>query len=368
MAAVSIVVPVYNVEPYLRECMESIVRQTLQDLEIICVNDGSTDGSLKILQEYAEKDPRIKIIDQENGGYGKAMNRGIDSATGEYLGIVEPDDYVGLNMYEDLYAVAVRDDLDFVKADFYRFCSNREEEKETYTYTHLTREEGAYGKVFCPMERLSSFFYVMNTWSGIYRLSFLRENGIRHQETAGASFQDNGFWFQTFVYAKRAEIIDRPYYRVRRDNPYSSIHSTQKVYAVNAEYDYIKDLLMKKPEIWEQVKGIYWRKRYHNYDATLKRIDEAFIPEYREKISREMQWGYENREFTENDFSQQEWPRASAYMNNTPIDLRRNQQVMTPGEAQARAETQLIMNSASFRIGRMITYLPRKMRNLIRRQ
>jgi len=103
MAQVSVVVPVYNVEPYLRTCMESITRQTLRDLEIICVNDGSKDGSLAILKEFAEKDPRIVLIDQPNGGYGKAMNAGIDRATGEYLGIVEPDDFIALTMYEDLY-------------------------------------------------------------------------------------------------------------------------------------------------------------------------------------------------------------------------------------------------------------------------
>ena len=367
MPKVSIVIPVYNASPYLRECMDSVTRQTLREIEIICVNDGSTDNSLEILEEYAA-DSRIRIISQENGGYGKAMNVGLEAAAGEYIGIVEPDDYIALNMYEDLYKAAKKWDLDLVKADYLRFETDDAREIRHYQYVHLSGNPEDYGQVFAPGEKLESFRFVMNTWAGIYRASFLNKWHIRHQETPGASYQDNGFWFQTFVYAKRAEIIDRPYYRVRRDNPYSSIHSTQKAYAVNVEYDYIKGLLMKNPEIWEQVKGIYWRKRYHNYDATLKRIDEGIIPEYREQISKEMQWGYKRREFTESDFVQQEWPRASAYMNNTPIDLRRNQQVMTPGEAKARAEMQLVMNSASFRIGRMVTYIPRKMRNLIRKQ
>ena len=103
MAKVSIIVPTYNVEQYLPECMESIVGQTLKDLEIICVNDGSTDSSLDILKKYAAADDRIIIIDKKNEGYGRAMNDGLDRATGEYVGIVEPDDYVDLHMYEDLY-------------------------------------------------------------------------------------------------------------------------------------------------------------------------------------------------------------------------------------------------------------------------
>ena len=98
MPKVSIIVPVYNVEMYLEQCMESLCRQTMRDLEFVCVNDGSKDHSLEILQRYAAKDPRVVIIDKENGGYGKAMNVGLDRATGEYIGILEPDDYVALTM------------------------------------------------------------------------------------------------------------------------------------------------------------------------------------------------------------------------------------------------------------------------------
>ena len=118
MAKVSIIIPTYNVEMYLVECMDSVVNQTLKDIEIICINDGSTDSSLEILKGYAEKDDRIIIVDKENGGYGIGMNIGLDKATGEYIGIVEPDDFVPLNMYEELYNKAVENDLDLVKADF----------------------------------------------------------------------------------------------------------------------------------------------------------------------------------------------------------------------------------------------------------
>ena len=97
---VSILVPCYNVEAYLRECLDSIVNQTLTDIEIICINDGSTDGTLGIIKEYAAKDKRIKIIDKENEGYGKSMNRGLDAATGEYVGIVESDYLDEPDMFE----------------------------------------------------------------------------------------------------------------------------------------------------------------------------------------------------------------------------------------------------------------------------
>lgn len=362
MPKVSVIVPVYNVESYLRTCMDSIVRQTLRDIEIICINDGSTDGSLKILQEYAAGDDRIILVDKENGGYGLAMNIGLDRATGEYIGIVEPDDFIALTMYEDLYNAASANSLDWVKADFQRFYT--EDDRETYIYTHLTDEKDAYNTVFKPVEKLSSFFWVMNTWSGIYRLAFLREKDIRHNETPGAAFQDNGFWFQTFMYAERAMILDQYCYRVRRDNPNSSVRNPSKVYAVNIEYDYIRGKIMRDPQMWEKLKGVYWRKRLHNYYATLRRIAPEFHAEYRAQIAKELKRGSDRGEFRRADFPDGEWSTLQELMAGRPVSI--------PGEALspeelAKAELALVMNSGSFKIGRAVTWLPRKARDIVKK-
>ena len=102
MPKISVIIPVYNVEKYLRECLDSVINQTLADIEIILVDDGSPDNCPQICDEYALKDNRIKVIHKENGGYGSAMNVGLEKATGEYIGIVEPDDYIDSKMYEDL--------------------------------------------------------------------------------------------------------------------------------------------------------------------------------------------------------------------------------------------------------------------------
>ena len=251
---VSVILPIYNVEMYLDECLESVKRQTLKEIEIICVNDGSTDGSLSIIKKYAQDDPRFIIIDKENGGYGKAMNVGLDRASGEYIGIVEPDDFVPLNMYEDLYRIACENDLDMVKADFYRFTRDSENGDMSLVYNHLDRTDSWYGRVFDPSSEPDAIRFIMNTWSGIYRREFLNRYQIRHNETPGASFQDNGFFFQTFVRAKRAMILKRPYYMNRRDNPNSSVNNREKVYCMNIEYDHIREILMAEPEIWEKFK------------------------------------------------------------------------------------------------------------------
>ena len=302
MPKVSIVVPVYNVEKYLVQCMDSIVNQTLKDIEIVCINDGSKDSSLSILQSYAEKDSRIVIVDKENGGYGMGMNIGISKSTGEYIGIVEPDDYVSLDMFGDLYETAVEHDLDFVKADFYRFVSDKDG-KEQRTYFALSPNKEDYNIVFNPSETPKAIKFVMNTWSGIYKRSFLEENHIRHNETPGASFQDNGFWIQTFIFGKRAMILNKPYYMNRRDNPNSSVYDPKKVYTMNVEYDHIRDIFMEHPDLWERFKGMYWYKKYYSYLASVGRVAKKLKLPYVMRMSAEFRRGNAMHEIDYSAFS-----------------------------------------------------------------
>lgn len=306
MKKVSVIIPIYNVSAYLRECLDSVVGQTLQELEIICVNDGSTDNSLEIVREYADRDPRIVVITGPNGGYGKAMNKGLDCAAGMYIGIVEPDDYVALDMFEKLYQTAVEQDLDFVKADFCRFTRDADG-TEHQQYQLLDETKQRYGEILCPAEDPSCIRFVMNTWSGIYRRSFLEQFHIRHNETPGASFQDNGFFFQTFVYAKRAMIVNTPYYRNRRDNPNSSVKSKEKVYCMNVEYDHIRDLLMRDRELWEKFQYIYWWRRYGNYWFTYNRIDESYKKEYMNRAQQELKRAMQLGQLRKEEFTTMEW-------------------------------------------------------------
>src|SRR5574344_2160891 len=121
MPKVSVIIPIYNVEKYLRQCLDSVVNQTLKDIEIICINDGSTDSTLSIIKEYATNDNRIKIIDKKNSGYGDSMNQGLDMATGDYIGIVESDDFAELNMFDKLYNKAIENNLDLVRCQYFHY-------------------------------------------------------------------------------------------------------------------------------------------------------------------------------------------------------------------------------------------------------
>ena len=136
MPKVSIVVPIYNVEKYLKDCLESLINQTFKDIEIICVDDGSTDSSGLICDEYAQDDARIKVIHKQNAGYGSAINRGIVEATGKYVAILESDDYAEKTMYEDLYNLAEKYQADLIKCDWFSYWTN----------TNLTRKNGSIPK------------------------------------------------------------------------------------------------------------------------------------------------------------------------------------------------------------------------------
>lgn len=376
MVKVSIVIPVYNVQDYLEECMESVTGQTLEDIEIICINDGSTDDSREILERFQEKDKRILLLDQENRGYGYAMNRGIDAAAGEYIGIVEPDDYIAPDMYQKLYDMAKRYQLDFVKADFYRFITGGDGERE-FQYNHLSAKPQDYNKVFNPGKEPETLRYIMNTWSGIYSREFLEKYEIRHNETPGASFQDNGFWFQTFIYGRRAMIVDQPYYRNRRDNPNSSVNSREKVYSINREYDYIRGIFIKKPEIWERFKYMYWFKKYHNYMGALWRIREEYREEYVYRFSEELKRGLALGEIKKDVFSETAWNHIQSMTEDPERYYLRRVYPKSVDEnifnwinelelknQQLKNEIERIRGSKSFRLGKMLLYLPIRLKKM----
>jgi len=308
---VSIIIPVFNVEQYLRECLDSVVNQTLKDIEIICVDDGSTDGSLSILEEYGDIDKRIKIISKPNAGYGHTMNVGLEAATGEYVGIVEPDDHVKLDMYETLYIEAVKNDVDFIKADFYRFTGNGENLRKTYE--KVARKDENYNRVINPQKELEIFRFLMNTWNGIYKRDFIEKYHIRHNETPGASFQDNGFWFQTTALAMRAYFLDKPFYMNRRDNLGSSVHDKGKVFAMCKEYDFIRNFLDNNPKLKENPEFkknliyYYQFKRFHNYVFTLNRIGQEFHKLFLEKFHEDYVTAAENNELDKELYSDREW-------------------------------------------------------------
>ncbi|KMW22049.1 glycosyltransferase family 2 protein [Enterocloster citroniae] len=277
---VSIVIPVYNVENFLEQCMDSAIQQTLEDIEIICIDDGSTDKSGEILDAYVRQDSRVRVIHKENGGYGVAMNTGLDLARGEYFSILESDDFFMPDTCEMLYKNAKKFDADIVRSDYFDYITKYG--KVNLTAKQMSKDYSYYYRLICPNKEPEVYTFVMHNWTGIYKMSFLRDKNIRYNETPGASYQDNGFYFQVFSQTERLVYIPRPFYCYRIDNPGSSINNPDKVYTMAEEYAFIRAFLAKHPEFEQTLLPVYYARLFRAYHQTYMRIAPKFRKEFRQ--------------------------------------------------------------------------------------
>jgi hypothetical protein len=271
-------VPVYNVERYVRTCLDSIIGQTLTSIEIICVDDGSTDTSGAILDELAAGDSRLRVIHQKNGGYGAAVNRGLMAARASYLGIVESDDWIDPAMYARLLELAQKHQLDVCKSAF--FISTTKDEVRDVLYNEVPHELAQ--KVLLPSQHRELFWYQPSVWSALYRRGFLEENGIRFAQSPGAAYQDTGFSMKVLCAAERYYYEPQAWLHYRSDNPESSVHSRAKVFAVGDEMAqaraYAREHLYGARQ--QACLAQLWSISFGLDVWNLKRIDATFQREY----------------------------------------------------------------------------------------
>ena len=210
MVKISVIIPVYNSAQYLLQCLESVANQTLRDIEIICVNDCSSDNGFSILQEYAKNDWRIKLVNlKENKGAAVARNIAIEAASGQYLGFVDSDDFVDLNFYEKLYERAIKTSADAVKGNF----------KIYYPKTKLAQKE-TWIDINDDVKRHPANFYFSFT-SAIYKTSLIKKNSIKFLEGL-IHFEDPYFTIKAALFYKKLEVIDDVfYYYVKNPNSIS---------------------------------------------------------------------------------------------------------------------------------------------------
>lgn len=278
--AISLLVPIYNVERYLEECLESARSQTFEDIEIICINDGSTDGSKAIIESYIRRDSRFRIIDKPNSGYGDSMNRGLAVAAGEYIGILESDDYLEPNALEELYSLAKRHEAEVVKADFWLYWSQPEARNERFGWVKPTDP-----LVTSPKETVGVFYRKPSIWSALYKREFLEENEIRFLNTPGASYQDAGFNFKVWCSADRIVLTPETYLHYRQDNESSSVNSPGKVYCVCDEYAEMLRYLEGRPEKKEWLTPVLVKMRYDSYMWNYDRLNDELREEFVVRMS-----------------------------------------------------------------------------------
>ena len=217
MYKLSVIVPVYNVEGYLEECLDSVCGQTLTDMEIICIDDGSTDNSPNILNEYAKKDSRIKIISKENGGQATARNLGIKQAQGEYVAFVDSDDFIEEEMFEKLYSKSKENDLDIAMCKIATYDNQTGETKDNVWYYMMGVFRDFEKDIFTHKDTKEFTCNIAVTpYNKIYKNSLLKDNNILFPE--GFIFEDEKFFFDVYLRAKKVSLIDEflYYYRVNR--------------------------------------------------------------------------------------------------------------------------------------------------------
>ena len=340
---ITVILPSLNVKSYIRECMDSVTGQSFRELEILCIDAGSTDGTLEILKEYALADERVRIVHSDVKSYGKQINMGFEQAKGKYIAVVETDDYIDLSLYEKLYTVAKENRLDFVKADFMgvRMLRNG---KLYYDKGRVWPDDELYGKVVSAEEYPELYVRDVNIWKGLYNRQFLINNKIRLNETPGAAFQDIGFCHLLLLYAKRGMYIKDMLYFYRRDNGGASSVQPQGLCYAYQEYKRLCDLSVGLEKAKQFYHYLYVRMAYvftGEYEKLLH-CDKWKEKEFREAVGwfkETLGEAIEKSEIARMDIGTGNWEKLLLLINNEDefaADWHRNQ------EKKAEVERKLL--------------------------
>lgn len=309
---VSIILPVYNVAPYLRQSLDSIIAQTLTDIEIICVDDGSTDDSGKILDEYQAKDKRIKVLHKKNAGTGAARNDGLRMATGECIGFVDPDDWILPNMYERLYGILQEKKLDIVMftPDVY---NDKTKKHEGFLYFQDSNFPSFLDNKIFNKDDISPFSYPMCVWNKLYTKKLFDDNNIDFAE--GLDFEDHKCIFKTLFTAKRIYFIrEKLYvYRHSREGSILSDNDTRMFDHIKI-YDVVENVL-KETGNWEKFRLDFLRYKVHNILYYYTMIKPQYKKDYYNKMVKSLHATKMSKE--EIDLLGKDYPELKKIMNDT---------------------------------------------------
>lgn len=229
---VSVIMPSLNVRDYIEASIRSVMNQTLRDIEIICIDAGSTDGTLEIIEYLSNEDKRIKLIKSQIKSYGYQLNCAIKASNGEYIAVVETDDYIDERMYEELYTIAANKSIDIVKGNYTAYYTQKNGEKVFLRRDNLV-DKSLYNKIIIPKHEPSTATSDWYLWTGIYKRSLIEANAIKLSETPGAAFQDIGFLHRTNVASSSSYYVDKSFYYYCLDRENSSSNSGRGI-----EYSY----------------------------------------------------------------------------------------------------------------------------------
>ena len=317
---ITVILPSYNVANYITECVNSVLQQSYDNLEILCIDAKSNDGTYEILKDFEKKDARIRVITSSKKSYGKQVNDGFSMATGEYLAVVETDDYIEQDMYSKLIEIAKHTDADYIKAEYNEFYEAENREKIWKSSKSFAGEE-YYDSLIKPHQCSDIYKHDFNIWRGIYRRKFIEDNNIYLNETDGAAFQDIGFMEQVLAHAQNAWYIQEPLYWYRRGREGASVNSSKAFY--NTYYEF-RELFENKKiynSIYKKCFYIHMTLSFLNeYSNCIKRGEAFFngeVQEYAEWFKNQIRNAIKNNLINQSDFSQEEYYSLEQVLNDT---------------------------------------------------
>ncbi len=269
---ISILVPCYNVEKYLAECLSSLLIQSLKEIEIICINDGSTDGTSEILKSFQKQDSRVQVINKTNSGYGDSMNIGLFHSRGLYVGIVESDDFVEPSMFEDLFLCAQKYNLDVVRSGYFVYQDGRD--ILTQLNPDIPKE-----KIIKPIEYTRIFSHAPAIWTSIYNRNFIYRNNIQFLPTPGASFQDRSFAFKVLYCSERFMMINKAYLHYRQHST-NSVKSFNKIYCICNEWEEIFKFISDNPQYLAEIKPILVPLSLKTFRWNFRKLNKKYRNEF----------------------------------------------------------------------------------------
>ncbi|MBQ6622435.1 MAG: glycosyltransferase [Mogibacterium sp.] len=386
---VSVIIPIYNAEDYLEDCLRSVTGQTLREIEILCVNDGSTDGSAGVVRKYAVQDGRIRLLEQENAGAGAARNTGLAQASGEYLSFLDADDFYEPEMLEKSYAVAKQNDADICV--FYADLYDNDLKKYKECTWAFRREYFEDRKVFDPAvpPNNENIFRMFNgwAWDKLFRRAFIEEQGLRYQELRTTN--DMYFVFMALAKAKRIVTLDECLIHQRvnlkgslsrtREKSWKCFYEGLRAMQEDLEASGLMETYGRafrnwcvnfslwqlntmhgKPFLWAY--DLLHGTAYEEFGVAQMPQEEYFSESEYERIRKILDTPVEEY-LVEQRMQSAERIRA---LNDRITELKATNKEQKKEISKLKKQLQAIKSSAGYRIGRAVTWLPRRIRKLFR--
>ena len=282
---ISVIIPVYNVEDYLHVCINSVLRQSYQDFEIICIDDASTDSSLEILEYFAQKDSRVKILKNDsNKGQGYSRNKGLGMAKGKYISFLDGDDWFSPNTFEISIKKIKQDNLDFLIFKNIVYYDEPQEFgfEEYYDMEFMDKFNN---QVFnhWDLDKTKLFFVSNAPWNKLYLKSFLDDNNIRFPNE-NLIHEDNPFFYKAIISAKRVSIIDMYLHnRRRRDGSIMTLNDERLFDFINISYKLL-DVFFENKKLYEYYKIEVLDYIFRSLNGKYYQIEDEFKEEYFKRV------------------------------------------------------------------------------------